>query len=196
MEKFILTSQNLKDKKRQGKGSFSLFSRLEQIADFDCVFIEADLPDFELQLNWEECFTPQLMNLAFMPLISPKLYTFKFQYLGNFSKFEKALELGDEGELGFSEFFEAVMSEKQVFKSIVSQSEFCNCSWLVEFLFQSEKICSDPTRTERLIWQQVSDGYEIVLESEQNSKKLTERQVFLFQNNFETVSWQHIVCVR
>ena len=63
-------------------------------------------------------------------------------------------------------------------------------------LMNNDKISSDTLRNERLIWQQSSKGYELVLESFSTDKKITERQVFSFQNDFESVSWQHYVNIR
>ena len=196
MEQLILTSHNFAQTKRQAKGSFSLFSKLEKIADYDNVFIETDIPKIELQLNWEECFTPNVLYKPFMPLVSPKLYAYKFQYFGAFSVDGVKLSCGDENSELCCELFEAKMKNELIFRAENKKSELCNCSWLIDFLLHAEKIASDTLSNETLVWQQVNDGYEFVLEVQQTDKKLTERQIIYFQNNFESVSWQHHVIMR
>lgn len=196
MEKLILTSNNFAQTKRQAKGSFSVFEKLEKIADFDNVYIEATIPKLELFLHWEECHTPNILNAAFMPLISPKLYGYKFQYLANFSLDGNTLAYGDDNNTNACESFEAKMNETIVFRSETQVAESCNCSWLVDFLMQAARIASDPLRSEKLIWQESSKGFEFVLESEQNDKKIIERQIISFQNNFQSVSWHHHICIK
>jgi len=196
MEKLILTSNNFAQTKRQGKGSFSVFEKLEKIANFENVYIEAAIPALELFLHWEECYTPNMLNAAFMPLISPKLYGYKFQYLANFSLDGNTLSYGDETNSNACELFEAKMNNNLVFRSETQVADCCNCSWLVDFLLQAARIASDTLRSEKLIWQESAQGLEFVLESEQNDKKITERQIISFQNNFQSVSWQHRICIK
>ncbi len=196
MEKFLLTSQNFYRTKRQATGSLNLFQKISKISDAKNVFIEAEIPLFEVSLNWDEFIRPQLHYSAFMPLISKKLYSYQFQYLGNFEKNNTAITFGNKSDHNFCEHFSANLNNERVFSFEDSQSNRCNLSWLLDILMNNDKISSDTLRNERLIWQQSSKGYELVLESFSTDKKITERQVFSFQNDFESVSWQHYVNIR
>lgn len=190
MEKFLLTSRNLANSKRQGAGQLSVFEQLQRIADFENVHIDADFPEQELILHWEECFTPLYATRSFRELISAKLYSYKFQYLAAFEFGEQKIKCG--GTEGSNcETFAARMENRLVFRSLTQESKQCNCTWLIDFLLNAESIASDPLRNEKIIWQQTRIGYELVLEQSQNKGKITERQIFSFQNQFESLSWGH-----
>jgi hypothetical protein len=196
MEQYLLTSRNFIGSKRQAKGSFELFQRIKKISKFSNVFIEAEIPAIELNLYWEECHRPMNSNAAFLPLISPKLYAYPFQYFGNFENDQTPVIFGNQAEYKFCEKFSARLNNEAVFSFEDKDSSLCNLSWLIDFLLNSEKISTDYSRNEKLIWQQSAKGYELVLESISSDKKISERQLFLFKNNFESVSWQHLVNIR
>ena len=196
MEKFLLTSQNFSGTKRLATGSLNLFQKISKISTANNIFIEAEMPVFEVSINWDEFIRPQSIYTAFMPLISKKLYSYQFQYLGNFEKNKSALIFGNKSEQNFCEQFSANLKNEKVFSFEDKQSNKCNLSWLLDVLMNNDKISSDSLRNERLIWQQSSIGFELILESISTDKKLTERQVFFFQNDFESVSWQHYVNIR
>jgi hypothetical protein len=193
MEKLILTSQNFKDRKTYAKGSFDLFQKISSIANFEHVFIEADFPEDRILLDWDEYILPQQYTAPFLPLISPKMYEYKFQYLASFQKNNIKLSCASNHETSYCERFTAKLNNEAVFSSQDSSSGFCNVSWLLDFLINAKKINADTLRSERLIWQKSTNVYELVLESKAFNKKISEIQVFSFQNNFEYVSWQHMV---
>ena len=176
MEKLILTSPNFSNRKIQSKGSFNLFEKLKSLADFDNVHLEAEIPDFDIIIKWEEFQKPNYNYRPFLPIVSAKLTNSPFQYLANFVMNEKKIECPEEG---FCENYEAKLNGNTVYKTDIRNSSLLNCTWLFEFLFHTEKLASDPYVNESLIWQKRKDGYELVLESQQNNGKLTERQIFL-----------------
>ena len=194
MEKYLLTARNLAHNKRQGSGKLSLWDRLERIADFENIHIDAPFPEQTLHLNWEECFTPLYAKEPFRELISPRLFSYKFQYLASFEYAEHPIKCGG-GEGVNCETFTAKMNDRLVFRSLTQESKQCNCTWLIDFLLHAEKIASDPLRNESLIWQESGVGYELVLEDTQNSEKIKERQIFSFQNQFESLSWMHDITI-
>ena len=195
MEKYLLTSQNLNALKRQAKGNFNLFHKLKEISNFENVFIESEIPDFELHINWEECCRPLTRHAAFMPIISPKMYEYQFQYLGSFEINNSIIPFGQSAFHRFSEQFTAHLANEPVFNFESENTNQCNLSWLLDFLVNCEKIKQDRSKNEKLIWLKSSKGNELVLESVSIDKKIRERQVFSFQNNFESVSWQHLVSI-
>lgn len=193
MEKLILTSQNFKDRKIQAKGSLDLFQKIKNITSLEHVFIEADFPEDTVFLNWEEYALPHHYAAPFQPLLSPKMYEYKFQYFAGFQKNNSKLRCASDSESGFCERFTAKVKNEPVFLSQDSSSCLCNVSWLLDFLINAQKLNADMLRNEKLIWQKSAYAYELVLESKALNKKISEIQVFSFQNNFEYVSWQHIV---
>jgi hypothetical protein len=196
MEKYLLTSQNFSGANRQAQGTVDFFQKIRKISSYENVFIEAEIPDLEIILNWEEFKRPLSRYSAFMPLLSPKLYAYNFQYLGSFEKNKSAIIFGNSVDRNFSEHFSAKLNGESVFSFEDACSNQCNLTWVLDFLMNSEKISSDRLRDERLIWQKSLKGYELVLESVTFDKKITEREVFYFQNNFESVSWQHLINIR
>ena len=111
MEKYLLTARNLAHNKRQGSGKLSLWDRLERIADFENIHIDAPFPEQTLHLNWEECFTPLYAKEPFRELISPRLFSYKFQYLASFEYAEHPIKCGG-GEGVNCETFTAKMNDR------------------------------------------------------------------------------------
>jgi hypothetical protein len=196
MEQLLLTSKNLARAKRQNKGQISVTQLLEKIEQFDHVHIEADWPKQELLLNWEECFTPLLKTTGFNELISSKLYAYKFQYLGSFSYGELSIACGGPDSDQACETFAAKMAERKIYSSEVTESDACNCTWLIDMLLNADRIAADPLREEQLIWQANGDAFEFVLEANLQDGKLLERQIIRFLNAYEQLSWEHHVLLK
>ncbi len=192
MEKLLLTSKNFSRAKKHAKGTLDLFEALEKQADFDNVRIEAPLPEEKLYLHWEEFSTPLYQKNGFDALVSPKLYSYKFQYLGGFCYGEQELQYGGE-ENPDAETFSSLLQGRSVFRSISPKSEQCNCTWLIDFLLHSDQIASDPLRPEQLYWIESAAGFQLIIEQTQNARKISEKQIFSFQNQFQSVSWEHVI---
>lgn len=194
MEQLLLTSKNLAKAKRQNKGQLSVSQLLDKIKDFDHIQIEADLPQQDLILHWEECFTPLLKTTGFTELISSKLYTYKFQYLGSFSYGEESIRCGGEQDSDNAcETFGAELGDRKIYQSQIAQSKNCNCTWLIDMLLNAERIAAEGMENESLSWRAEGDAFEFVLETSLNGGQLLERQIIRFQNAFEQISWEHQV---
>jgi hypothetical protein len=196
MEQLIPISNNIIVKPKLSNGNFMFFEKLNSIGNKKNVFLEAEIPDISLKLEWEEYSMPDLKKDEFMPMLSPKLYSYKFPLFAFFTKDNSRLECPNQNDVQHGEVYEVRMNEKVIFQSNTNNSGLVNCSWLIDFFLNVDKISKESHKNEKLIWTKREDTFEIILESEQNDKKVSERQIIAFHNDFESFSWKHFVYLK
>lgn len=183
MNHLLLSSTRLHESKVLETGQLNVVEWLQEYADLDIIHLEAPLPEEALMLEWKEVSTPYTSS-AMRDLVGKKLASYKFQYLGQFSYLDKAIEAKQES-------FLSSFPSQPIHKSKLETTGWFNCTWLIDFLVQAPKIAQDSLRNEFLTWRADDTRFLLSLSSENSNEGSAEQEMFVFDNCFETLSWEH-----
>lgn len=184
MNQMLLSSQRLSTNKVLNTGLLDVFELLQQFGALDCLKLKADLPAFSLQLHWKEVCPPSTPN-SFKDLAGKKLQDYKFQYLGQFHYNDHPIQ-------ATTESFSSDFLNQNIQNSSLENTNWVNCTWLIDFLMNADNIDADILRKETLFWRKEKDGYCLALSSEAIDFKHAEQQKIYFKDNFESYTWQHL----
>lgn len=184
MNQILLSSQRLSTNKVLNTGFLDVFELLQQYGPLDCLKMETDLPTFNLQLHWKELCPPPTPN-SFKDLAGKKLTDYKFQYLGQFHYKDSPIK-------ATTESFCSDFVNHNIQNCSLENTNWVNCTWLIDFLMHADSIDADNLRKETLFWRKENDGYTLALSSEAIDFKHAEQQKITFTDNFESYTWQHL----
>lgn len=189
MEQLFLSSQNLAANTVLAQGSIDIAEALRKHASQKQSLL-LRLPR-TFVLHWQEIRTPRIQAEFANGLISNKLQSYKFQYLGKFEYNDQPIEAKDwEAATPEYESFSAAFSDRPIVKSQTAGTGLCNVTWLLDFLMNADAIAQDSTRKESLRFDEVlGSGWVLTLTADTLS--YTEREQFFFKKDFSAVKWQH-----
>lgn len=183
MNQLLLSSQRLDTGKILQTGSIDVFETLQKHGKLDILHLKTDFPKKALVLDWKEVKTPSTPS-SFKDLVGKKLSNYPFQYLGQFKYDNKVLTPA-------KEVFASSFPNQSIQNDQVENNGWLNCTWLLDFLMNANKIQAEPLRKEFLIWSQESNNYILSLSVESADMRSAEQEKFLFSNNFSSIAWEH-----
>lgn len=185
MNQLVLSGQRLSQAKVLQTGTLNVFEALKQHQGLSCVHLEVELPEIELGLNWKESKTPAVAG-GFSDLVGKKMTEYKFQYLGQFVVGGQAVNVAVEN-------FASNFPDRPIHQVAVESIGWLNCTWLVDFLMNAKAIDESTIRHETLSLKQENGGYRLSLSNKGYNGKHVEQQHLLFDGDFKTVAWDHVV---
>lgn len=195
MEQLVLTSSNLSKRKEWSSGSINLTEILQQWQK-DCpdnVHIDIVLPKKDLTLAWSEVSTPKQLT-GFRDLVGRQLLSYPFQYLGVFNYGKKKIEGQSKDDGKVYEYVAVYMDNDRRFAHETMQAGdgSCNCTWLIDFLQNAEKISSDLSRNDTLqITTDDEKCVQFLLQKNSDRGDLIEFQSIRFSSGWKDVDYEY-----
>lgn len=195
MEQLVLTSNNLSKRKEWSSGSLNVTEILQTWKENcpDNVSIDGTLPKKELILNWSEVSTPKQLS-GFRDLLGRHLLSYPFQYLGEFKYGKKKIKGQSKDNESAYEYVAIYIDNDKRFAQETSQAGEgqCNCTWLIDFLQNAEKISLDSLRNETLQISTDEDGYfQFLLQKVSDNSSLIEFQTISFTKDWKFMDYEY-----
>lgn len=174
-----LSSKRLTTDTPLQEGELNVFEALNNHKDLPNVIVEQDDVKQKLILKWKEVRTPHTLP-GYEDLVGKKLGEYKFQYLGQLWLNDKLITIEQE------QFMNCFTKEK-ITKETIEKPEWCNCTWLVDFLVNAKNIGA-----EQLSWYAKDEMWVLELHRRSIGDSSRDQEHFTFDKEFKTLSWKHV----